>query len=254
MVRLIQLIYQIFLPPSGIILLLLCCLIFERYRQKKWNRILIAIIGLFYFLSTGIGADILVRPLEKMYAPTTGLQGDVLLLMCSGANQYVLDVDGVGSPAPIMAKSMLTAAQLYQKTRLPILICGGGANNHIIKEAEIAKRDLENIGVPEEKIYIEKDSRNTAEGAKNAALLLKKHGWNHPILLAAALHTPRSLSLFLREDEDIDMIVYPTYYRKSTLNTTFSVSSLIPSSGNLDDSAMAIKEYLGLLAIKFKLQ
>lgn len=252
MIHVIQQIYQFLLPPGGIILLFLLYIFYEKKHTGKWNRILAGLVFLLYFLSTGVGANILAKPLESAYGPSGKIDGDVLLMMCSGANQHVPDVDGIGSPAPSMAKSMITTAQLYHKTGLPILICGGGSNNHIIKEAEIAERDLINIGIPAEKIYIEKNSRNTVEGAKEASAILKEHGWNHPILLAAALHTPRSLLAFKREG--IDVTPYPTYYRRFPKSTSFSLASLIPSSGDLDDSAMAIREYLGLAAICLGLQ
>lgn len=251
MIYWIQLIYQMLLPPGGILFILFSYILFEKKKYKKWNRPLIVIVSLFYFLSTGMCADMLAKPLEQMYSPTKDIQGDVLLMMCSGANQYIPDVDGMGAPAPIMAKTMMVTAQLYHKTSLPILICGGGSHNSIIKEAEVAERDLKNIGIPSEKIYIEKESRNTAEGAKEAAKIFKEKGWRHPILLAAALHTPRSLALFQRER--IDIRVYPTYYRRSVFKKPFTVSKFIPSAANLDDSAMAIKEYLGILAIKLRL-
>lgn len=252
MIHTIQLIYQIFLPPGGILILFLMYLTYEKYKKNRWNRAVLIITFLLYFTSSGFGARALVKPLETTYTLPKNLKGDVLLMMCSGANQFVPDVNGQGVPSPIMAKSMITTLQLYQKTKLPILICGGGSHNFTIKEADVVAREFQLIGVPADKIFVEKDSRNTVEGIQNVLVILNKNGWYHPILLDAALHAPRSSILL--EKEKIKTTVYPTYYRQYSESNTPIYSYFIPSSGSLDDSAMAIKEYMGILAIKMGLQ
>jgi uncharacterized SAM-binding protein YcdF (DUF218 family) len=66
------------------------------------------------------------------------------------------------------------------------------------------------------------------------------------------MHAPRAAMLFQREG--IDVVVYPTYYRCDINKQEISFADFIPSSGNLDNTAMAIKEYLGILAIELHLQ
>lgn len=252
MVYLIQLLYQWLLPPGGLFLLLLAYIIHERIYCKQIHVLLSILLFCFYILSTGFGADLLVRPLESAYERPSQLDGDLLLMLGSGAVQDNPDVDGNGQPSPIMAKSILMTAQLYKKTQLPILISGGGAHDVKISEAQIASRDFQNIGIPSYKVYTEDTSRNTVENARKSAVICKGQNWRRPILIVAAIHAPRAAIFFKREGMDI--LVYPTHYRRLQTHRGFYLSNFIPSSGNLDDSAMAIKEYIGIIAARLHLQ
>lgn len=252
MIYWIQIIYQFILPPGSFILLFLIYLIYERIHFHRRHLFCCFLLVSFYLLTTGLGAYALVKPLESVYAYPKKLDGDVLLMLGSGAAQHIPDVDGDGQPSPVMSKSMLTTAQLYEKTKYPILISGGGSHDVDISEAEIAKRNFRNLAIPDNKIFIEIYSRNTAENAKNSAIICREHNWEKPILLVAAMHAPRAALLFQREG--IDVVVYPTYYRCHINKSEISFADFVPSSGNLDNAAMAIKEYLGILAIKIKLQ
>lgn len=251
MIYLIQLIYQFLLPLGIFLLLFFIYLVYEKYSYKR-HLFFSFLLICFYFSTTGIGNYLLVKPLETVYTYPEKIDGDVLLMLGSGAMQHIPDVDGDGQPSPIMSKSMLTTAQLYKKTKYPILISGGGTHDVDISEAEIAQRDFCNLSIPENKIFIETDSRNTAENARNSAIICKEHNWKKPILLVAAMHAPRAAMLFQREG--IDVVVYPTYYRCDIDKRGISFVDFVPSSGNLDNTAMAIKEYLGILAIKVKVQ
>lgn len=244
--------YQFILPPGGIIILFLAYIIYEKKQYHRSHIFLSVLLLVFYLLSTRIGADMLAKPLENTYRPPEQITGDVLLMLGSGAMQYVSDVGGQGQPSPIMAKSMLTTAQLSNKTNLPILVSGGGSHGVHISEAEIALRTFRNLNISENKLYGELRSRNTAENARNSATICKEHGWTHPVLLVAAMHAPRAAILF--EREGLKVTVYPTYYRRPIEYRDSLIFYIIPSSGDLDDSAMAIKEYLGILAIRLQLQ
>ena len=58
---------------------------------------------------------------------------------------------------------------------------------------------------------------------------------------------PRSVAFF--EREGVDVIPYPTDY-KTSRNTSLNAFALIPKAENLYHSSIAVKEYLGLLAVK----
>lgn len=244
----IQIIYQTLLPPGGILILLGAYLLYEKFYYNRKHLLCSILVVMLYFFSTGVAADLFVKPLEQTYVQPENIDGDVLLMLGSGARQELPDVNGKGQPSPIMAKTMLTTAQLYNQLHLPILVSGGGAHDVHISEAEIAAREFHNIGIPDTMLFTEVASRNTAENAKNSAVICSEMGWHRPILLVAAMHAPRATMLFKRQG--IDVTVYPTYYRRSLEGNQFQLTSLIPSASNLDDVAMAMKEYLGILAIK----
>ena len=55
--------------------------------------------------------------------------------------------------------------------------------------------------------------------------------------------------------QGLHVAVYPTHYRRPG-SVTFDpvVDDLVPSAGNFDNSTAAMKEYLGMLALKFHAQ
>lgn len=249
---LIQFAYQLILPPSGLILLLLLVNLYGYKQHWKRNKIFSIIILLFYLLSTRIGADFLAGQLEKRYKPLQQLSGDVLIMVGSGSISGAPGVGGEGQPSAIMSRNMLVTAQLEKQTELPVLVTGGITSGNTISEADIALRELHNLGILQERLYGEGKSRNTAENARNTAVICREKNWKHPILLADALHATRTEMFFRREG--LDVTVYPTYYRRSLSHKGTLLSYIMPNTGNLDDSTAAIKEYLGILAVKLRLQ
>lgn len=249
---LIQVIYGFLLPPGGIILLLLLFNLYGYRKHWKWQPILSAIILILYFLSTRIGADFIAGPLERAYPHPETVSGDVLLMVGRGALSGVPGVGGEGQPGPITARSMLVTAELYQKTHLPILVAGGVTFSNSISEAEVSLREFKNLGIPEDKLYGDLKSRNTVENAKNSAEICAENHWTHPILLAEAVHAPRAVMIFRRAG--LDVSVYPTNYRREFTHYGSPIFAFIPNANDLNDSSVAIKEWLGIFAIKAGLQ
>ena len=63
----------------------------------------------------------------------------------------------------------------------------------------------------------------------------------------SAFHMPRSVAFF--EREGVDVIPYPTDY-KTSRNLRLNAFVFTPSADCLYHSAIAMKEYLGLVAVK----
>ena len=58
---------------------------------------------------------------------------------------------------------------------------------------------LLSLGVPENKIFMDDKSRNTAENAAFSKQICEHQGWTKPILVTSAFHMPRSVRFFTRE-------------------------------------------------------
>lgn len=98
------------------------------------------------------------------------------------------------------------ADRLYQGVRLlqagvapRILVTGGGDP---VSEADMARRVLLSMGIPDPAILIEPSSRTTWENAKFTAALVNKHPELFPrkrlLLVTSALHLPRAMWCFQR--------------------------------------------------------
>lgn len=251
MLYVIKFIYQWFLPPACILLLLLAFNIYL-YRKKVPGKYFLSfIILIFYFLSVRLGADLLAKPLENWYQPPKVVQGDVILMLGNGSMAGVPDIDGEGQPAGSMAKSMLTAVRMQKQTGLPILISGGMVFEDTGTEADIAKREFLSMGIAEAKLIKENKSRNTVENARFSHQICQVRDWKQPILLVVALQAPRTALIFQREG--LNCTIYPTHYRRTASWHFNPILDLVPDGNNLADSSAALREYLGILALKLSL-
>jgi uncharacterized SAM-binding protein YcdF (DUF218 family) len=154
----------------------------------------------------------MVSQVENKYPFPSSISGDCIVMMGQGARKDVITVDGQGELTSETAVNVITALKLYNKLKLPIILTGGapegeqGAGN----ESQISKRDLIAMQVPEDKIIMDDKSRTTQENAKNSAVILKKMGYKHPILVTSSNHMARSVELFKKEG--IEVLALPTQY------------------------------------------
>lgn len=141
--------------------------------------------------------------------------------------------------------------RLHRALHIPIILSGGPGYSRTATEAEIAARTLKACSVEEKELIIEGRSRNTLQNATFTKKICQQKGWQKLILVTSASHLPRSVMLFQREG--MTVIPYPANYRtykKPELNAF----SFTPQQENLRNSTIAMKEYLGIIAIKANIQ
>ena len=132
-------------------------------------------------------------------------------------------------------------ARRYPNAR--ILFTGGSANliSTGAKEADQAAELLVSLGVPKERLILERQSRNTYENAVfSRAMVMPKPGerW---LLVTSAYHMPRSVGLFRKAGFPIEP--YPVDWRVTSVFDfeMFSVQGLRRTD-------IAVREWVGLLA------
>jgi len=193
-------------------------------------------------------SGLLVKSLESKYSPPADINGDVLVMFGNGATLDTPDLNSSGHLSGAAANRLLTTARLYYVTKLPMILSGGRVFKENGNESQIAKRQLIELGIPEQKIIIEDKSRNTAENALYTRNILEKFDYRKPVLIVSAIQMQRAVMNL--EKLGIEVIPYPTDYRKN-INWYFDVFQLVPSAINLSDTSLVIKEYLGILALSF---
>ncbi|MNI41514.1 hypothetical protein D3C73_957690 [compost metagenome] len=176
---------------------------------------------------------------------------DVLVMLTGGAGQDSPDPasGGQGHLFSNTAARVLTLAELYRQTQLPILLSGGQVFSDTGNESQIARRNLLALGVPASAITLDDTSRNTEENALHSQVILQEKGWKQPVLITSAFHMARSVKLF--QKLNIHVIPYPTDYMTNQKQTLY-FSKFIPSYGGLYSTGMALKEYLGLLSLSIR--
>lgn len=251
MLMLVKSLYMLILPPGGFILAFLAAAVWL-YRRAGRKRaaalVLFLSIGLWLLSAPAVEA-LLLRPLEARYAPPPPhrFNGDVIIVLTGGATAGTPNIDGsAGHVSGATASRLLTAARLQRETGLPLIVSGGEVFPSKGNESDIAARELLGIGIPPDRIIQERQSRNTSENAKYSSALLREHGWTKPLLVTSAFHMPRSMAAF--KSFGVEAVPVPTNDMAGRPGSG-NVLDWIPSAQGLNGSGLALKEYLGLLAI-----
>jgi uncharacterized SAM-binding protein YcdF (DUF218 family) len=166
-------------------------------------------------------------------------------LLGAGATSDKNDVDGKRELSGFGANRLLTTARLYKQTKLPIIVSDGAVFKDSGNEAEIAKRQLISIGIPENTIIFENKSLNTEQNAQFKKKVMDFKMFEHSILVTSAFHMERAVLNFTRVG--IKVVPYPTDFQTNH-NITIDPSKFVPA--DLRSARLALKEYLGILALK----
>ena len=129
---------------------------------------------------------------------------------------------------------------------VPVYLLGGRAFKvaHAAPEADDMARFLVELGVPRERLILERASRTTAENARNMRALLGEHSSGRVLVVASAFHMPRAMGVF--RTFCIDAIAAPTDWRAADESPGLAWSA----SASLATADIVVKEYLGMLAYR----
>ena len=227
---LVQAVESVVTPPGGNVLLaLLGLLLLPRARRLAAIALLVA-LGSLYALSTSVVASTLEWSLRAHPALTPGSD------LRAAEAIVVLGAGGGGQ----MLQRLRYAASLHRRTRLPLLVTGGGRapGTRTPTEAELMAQSLRNdfhVGVR----FVEDRSLNTAENAAHSAALLAAAEIARIVLVTHGTHMIRAVGAF----EDQGLTVVPAPIGSRHIRRGFA--AFLPSAGALVRSANATREYLG---------
>ncbi|MDU2066016.1 MAG: YdcF family protein [Sporomusaceae bacterium] len=245
----IKFFYTTVLLPPGIFVLALLFLTLRLYQRQAPYRHYIAILTCcFYFATTPLVSGSVIRGLESQYIPPDNPRGDVIIMLGGGATFDTPNFTTQGHLSGYAANRLLTAVQLYEQLHVPIIVSGGRVFATTGREAEIARDILLRLGVPQNQIILENASINTTENALFTKDVLASRGFSAPILVTSAFHMPRSVSQFTKQG--ITVTPFPTDYLTNR-QLHFDFRSLWPDADALSNLSLALKEYLGLLAVRW---
>lgn len=139
-------------------------------------------------------------------------------------------------------------AYLSKRWSLPVIVSGGSVRpfDHIT-EAEMGVRFLqEEMAVAV--AWPENRSRNTWENAQLTSQLLQGKGIGRVALVTHAYHMPRSVYAF--QQAGIEVVAMPTGQQSHIVSAYWL--HWLPSAKGLQQSYLALHEYLGLLFYRLK--
>jgi uncharacterized SAM-binding protein YcdF (DUF218 family) len=246
MIFLSKLFTAFILPPGCFIVVLFFLVIFLPKKKKSF-----AFFSLlfFYLLSIQPVSDLLLKPLENAYPPLSSefkKDWPQAVVVLGGGSIIGSPEAGVwqDSLAADSVKRVVYAFSLRDRFSVPFVFSGGKVFEYGQEpEAFTAGRLFLSLGLPYERLIRETGSRNTWENARETAKL----GFEKIVLVTSAYHVRRSVYCFNRQG--ISVIAAPTDY-KCDRRRYYDFFSFVPSISALNNSYLALHEYIGFLVYR----
>ena len=234
------------LPPGIFILLILLVSMGLIFRKRLRLGLVNLTVGLLLWaLSTAPLANRLMQGLEADVPMPTNPAGDVIIVLGGGIIDHVPDLTGTAAPSPRSMGRVVAAVRLYQRLGLPIIVSGGrGDEDGALAEAPVARRFLQDLGVPGGLIIEEDRARDTLENARLSAVICRRHGFTRPIVVTSAYHLKRARLAF--DAVGMPVSLFPAYFASSA-DPPVTWRDWLPQASALYTAASALHEYLGLI-------
>jgi uncharacterized SAM-binding protein YcdF (DUF218 family) len=199
------------------------------------------------FLPIGV---LMLLPLETRFSPWDPHTGDPAGIIVLGGGVDPEMTAARGTPAiNSSGVRIVVAAELahrYPKARL--VYVGGNASlrSSNSSEADVAEGIFKNLGIREDRLQLERKSRNTDENVRYVMGLVNPKPCERWLLVTSASHVPRSIGLFRKAGFIVDP--YPVDWRTSGWSDVFTFQSDWMTGLDLIDRAA--HEWLGLIAYR----
>jgi uncharacterized SAM-binding protein YcdF (DUF218 family) len=243
-------IFWFLLSSGGVVLVLLVAVVWLYVKSKsRVPRAFLALVVLGYTAASIYPIPHAVeRWLGSPFHPLTRVDvppgRSVVVLLGSGSHRREdwSDVKlSVLDPAGL--ERTLEAARVYRLLQADLVISSGGVIEQDDPEDPVGdtmKDTLVRLGVPPDRIIVERDSTNTREEAVMVAAMLPSLDVKHVILVTSPMHMRRAVGMFRAVGvEVIPAIARQREYSGSTI-------SLAPTETGLRTSALAAHELVGL--------
>jgi uncharacterized SAM-binding protein YcdF (DUF218 family) len=124
-----------------------------------------------------------------------------------------------------------------------LLLSAGGPDASRRVEADWGGLLWKRMGLPEDRIVLERESRNTRENAVESARIVRERGWKTLLLVTSAMHVPRAAASFRAAGLDVDLL--PVDHRAGE-----KAWNLLPRADALERSTEALRELAGRLVYR----
>ena len=150
------------------------------------------------------------------------------------------------------ADRFIETSLLYKRGVINHIIIAAGngyITKHDFKEADFIKSRFIELGIPEDSIFTDPNSRNTLENAIDSKRIIDSVHLTPPFLLiSSALHLRRAKIAFYKKGIPVDL--YPCDYSSKGVGNNILEDVFLPSAAALNDWNNLIKEWLGIVIYK----
>ncbi len=233
-------------PGNLLIILVVIGLILMWTPWRRAGRILVSIAaGLLVGIAVIPWSGVLLTPLENRFPHPHELPQEVAgVIVLGGSASLSLSV---ARNQPVLnnnAERLTNFAVLAARYGSSVLVFTGGSSALIAgtdREADIAMKMLEEIGLDTSRIIFERDSRNTWENAVNTLKLVPPQTGQKWLLITSARHMPRAMGAFRRAGWNV--MAFPVDYRTSG---SFSIRPRFNFLAGLIGLRDGLHEWVGL--------
>ena len=201
---------ELFVPGSLTFLLLSLIpgvlLLFRKKDDGRSGRRWIALLVLAYWiLCTPITALALVDLFSPDVPPVTSRTdargATAIVVLGAGTDVHRSRGASYGVPTREGTLRVLEAARLYHLLGVPVVATGGKGTSRY-SESGLMAEQLEQLGVPADRIIKEEQSSNPRDHAMFVPPLLKRHGLGQFVLVTSRQHIARALGAFRKVGTD----------------------------------------------------
>lgn len=234
-------IFEEFILPPGLFLLLLCLGFLLLWRKPMFGKSFLAVVLLgFYLLSTPYMASRLIGQVQSWpaLAPDApiDLSAGAIVILSAGRNLDAREYGG-DTVGPHTLLRTRYGAFLQRKTGLPILVSGGllprgGSKSLALMMAENLQQDF-NAG----EVWLEDNSLSTADNAYRSKAFLLQKNIDSVYLVTQAWHMPRAVDIFTKAG--LKVIPAPTAF---VGRREFTLFNMLPNAAGLSISRIALRE------------
>jgi uncharacterized SAM-binding protein YcdF (DUF218 family) len=105
---------------------------------------------------------------------------------------------GPGVPGPAIERRLDHAVAVFRATGAGYLVPSGGTVGAPPAEGEIMRTLALAKGVPDARIVVEDEARNTFENALYTGLIMRRRNWRRVVIVTDRFHMPRALYVYRR--------------------------------------------------------
>jgi uncharacterized SAM-binding protein YcdF (DUF218 family) len=192
----------------------------------------------------------LLYPLESRFPAWDAARGapDGVVVLGGSIDADISAAHGVAVVHAAADRIIAAAALARRYPNARLIFTGGSANliSNDAREADYAAEIFERLGVPRERLTMERRSRNTEENAEfTKAIAAPKRGerW---LLVTSAYHMPRSVGLFRKAGFAVEP--YPVDWRIGGRADLLRFSAF--AVDGLQHTDLAVHEWIGLAAYR----
>lgn len=219
---------------------------------KTGRYLLIIATCILLLLSLSPVSNMLVYILENQYPPPSGddIQNiDIVVILCGGVTPAG-GFRNTPEASGITYSRIFNGVDIFKNSSAGILVLSGAGGRIVNQsETEVMKDLAMKLGIPEDKIITEPNSRNTLEHPVELAKLFPGEENMRIGLVTSALHMRRSVQSFQEVFPKENIVPIPVGYLYSPMK--FSLESFIPRAGAFAISTCAIHELIGMIWYRF---